>query len=182
MKSALVLAAYNLALARENELGLCTLCSSCTSALTEAAHHLTEDGNARKEINENLARVGLVYEGRIKVRHFARILYEEIGLDAIRKHIEKDLSDLRIAIHYGCHYLKPSEIYNGFDNVEDPKTLDALVSITGATVVKYAGEKRCCGGPVSRPPPRRSSPLRTRRWAAAAAAAAATNKPSQSPR
>ncbi len=148
MKSALILAAYNLALARQNQSGLCTLCSSCTSALTEAAHHLTEDGNTRKEINETLARVGLAYEGPIKVRHFARILYEEIGLNAIQKHLEKDLSDLRIAIHYGCHYLKPSEIYNGFDNVEDPKTLDALVSITGATVVKYAGEKRCCGGPV----------------------------------
>lgn len=148
MKSARILAAYNLALAHENDMALCTLCSSCTSALTEAAHHLTEDGTARNEINETLARVGLTYEGHVKVRHFARILYEEIGLDTIRKHLEKDLSDLRIAIHYGCHYLKPSEIYNGFDNVEDPKTLDGLVSVTGATVVKYAGEKQCCGGPV----------------------------------
>jgi heterodisulfide reductase subunit B len=55
---------------------------------------------------------------------------------------------LKIAVHYGCHYLKPSEIYDDFDPVEDPVTLDDLVAVTGAQVVDYAGKKRCCGGPV----------------------------------
>ena len=148
MESALVLAAYNLALARKQGLDVCTLCSSCTSALTEAVHHLDEDEQAREKVNKSLARAGLTYDGPVKVRHFARILYEEIGPDEIQKHLQKDLSDLQIAIHYGCHYLKPSEIYDGFENVEDPKTLDALVSTTGAKIVDYAGKKRCCGGPV----------------------------------
>ncbi|MBN1847513.1 MAG: hypothetical protein JW932_02925 [Deltaproteobacteria bacterium] len=148
LSSALILAAYNLALAKKQGLDVCTLCSSCTSALTEAVHHLDKDENAREVVNKSLAKAGLVYESPVRVRHFARILYEEIGPDAIQKHFQKDLSDLHIAIHYGCHYLKPSEIYDGFDNVENPKTLDALVSITGAKVVDYAGKKRCCGGPI----------------------------------
>jgi heterodisulfide reductase subunit B len=147
-KSALILAGYNLALAEKNKLDLCALCSSCTSALTEASRHLSEHENQRAEVNESLGRVGLKYEGRVKVRHFARILYEEVGLDELKKHLTKSLEGLRVASHYGCHYIKPSEIYDNFDQVEDPHTLDAMIALTGATVVDYSNKKRCCGGPV----------------------------------
>ncbi|MBU2499372.1 MAG: CoB--CoM heterodisulfide reductase iron-sulfur subunit B family protein [Proteobacteria bacterium] len=148
LKSAMTLSAYNLALAEKRGLDLCTLCSSCASALTEAAHHLSEDERAREEINANLSRVGLQYNGGVKVRHFARVLYEEVGLEELKKHFTKTLEGLRVASHYGCHYLKPSEIYEDFDQVEDPHTLDELVALTGATVVDYPNKKRCCGGPV----------------------------------
>ena len=147
-KSSLLLAAYNLSLAQERGLNVCALCSSCTSALTEAAHQLSEDSDMRDEVNEALSRVGRAYEGGVKVRHFARILYEEVGPDQIRRHLNRDLSNLGIAIHYGCHYLKPSEIYDNFDEVEDPQTLDTLVALTGAKVVDYKNKKSCCGGPV----------------------------------
>jgi heterodisulfide reductase subunit B len=147
-KSAMILAGYNLALAEKNNLDLCALCSSCTSALTEASHHLSERENEREEINESLSRVGLKYEGRVKVRHFARVLYEEVGLDELKKHFTKSLEGLRVASHYGCHYIKPSEIYDNFDQVEDPHTLDEMIALTGATAVDYVNKKRCCGGPV----------------------------------
>lgn len=148
MRSAMILGAYNLALAQKSGLDLCALCSSCASALTETAHHLSENEEAREEVNAVLAKAGLKYEGNVKVRHFARILHEEVGVDEIKKACTQDLGELSIAIHYGCHYLKPSEIYEQFDNVEDPQTLDRLVSITGAKVVDYAGKKDCCGGPL----------------------------------
>jgi heterodisulfide reductase subunit B len=147
-RSSLVLGAYNLALAKEKNLDLCTLCSSCTSALAEVEHQLAEDEDTRREVNEALSRVGLCYDGRVKVRHFARILYEEIGPDEIKRHFSKSLDDLGIAVHYGCHYLKPSEVFDHFDEVEDPETLDTLVALTGARVIDYAGKKRCCGGPI----------------------------------
>ncbi len=146
--SAQVMAAYNLCLAQKKGLDILTLCSSCGSALTEAAYHLSEPGPLRDEVNENLARVGLTYEGRVRVRHFARFLFEAIGPERIKGHLKKDLRGLRVAIHYGCHYLKPSEIYEGFENVEAPNSLDALVALTGAEIVDYPGKKRCCGGPV----------------------------------
>ena len=147
-KSSMILGAYNLALAQKNDLDVCALCSSCTSALTELEHHLSEDGDMRKEVNEALSKAGLQYEGGVRVRHFARILYEEVGLDEIKTHFKRSLKDLNIAVHYGCHYLKPSEIYDHFDEAEDPKTIDALVALTDAGVIDYAGKKSCCGGPV----------------------------------
>jgi heterodisulfide reductase subunit B len=148
MVSSEIMAAYNLAMAQKHNLDILTLCSSCASALTEAAHHLSEDGQAREEVNKQLSRVGLTYEGNVKVRHFARVLFEDVGADKIREHFQKDLGDLKFAIHYGCHYLKPSEIYDGFDEVEAPKSLDELVKLTGAEVVDYPDKKKCCGGPV----------------------------------
>jgi heterodisulfide reductase subunit B len=147
-KSSLILGAYNLVLAKEKNLDLCTLCSSCTSALAEVEHQLAADEETRNEVNETLSRVGLRYDGRVKVRHFARILYEEIGPEKIKSHLSNSFDDLRIAVHYGCHYLKPSEVFDHFEEVEDPQTLDALVALTGASVIDYAGKKRCCGGPI----------------------------------
>jgi heterodisulfide reductase subunit B len=147
-QAALIVGAYNLALAQEKGLDVCTLCSSCTSALTELVHHLSENTDMKSQVNEKLIKVGLTYEGGVKVRHFARVLYEEVGPEEVKKHFLRGLDGLRIAVHYGCHYLKPSEIYDQFDNPESPHTLDSLVALTGAKVIDYGGKEVCCGGPV----------------------------------
>lgn len=148
LESSTLLGAYNLALAQKQGLDICTLCSSCTSALTESAHRLDHDEAAREAVNKDLDRLGLRYEGGTLVRHMARVLYEQVGKDEIRRHVKKPLDGLRVAAHYGCHYLKPSEIYEGFDDPENPRTLDELVALTGATPVDYKDKKRCCGGPI----------------------------------
>ena len=57
----------------------------------------------RAEVNETLAKVGLKFEGKVKVRHFARVLYEEVGLGSLKKSFVKSLEGLRVASHYGCH-------------------------------------------------------------------------------
>ena len=143
--SAQVMAAYNLCLAQEQHLDLCALCSSCASVLKEAAEQLSEAGPEREKVNKQLSKLGLRYEGHVKVSHFARSLYEDITPPKIRETIEKDLSGLKIAIHYGCHYLREPFVYDHLDNL---KSLADLISITGAQVVHYAGEDKCCGGPV----------------------------------
>jgi len=146
--AATLMAAYNLSLARKKGLDICSLCSSCASQLAEAAHHLSLDDGEKARVNERLSAVGLAYREGPRVRHFARILFEEVGAEAIKAHLKKDLGGLKIAVHYGCHYLKPSSIHDHFDDVEDPRSLEALVALTGAEVVDYPGKKMCCGGPV----------------------------------
>ncbi len=148
LHASMLLGAYNLALAQKRDLDICTLCSSCTSALTETAHRLDHDEAAREGVNRELERLGLQYEGGTRIRHFARVLYEEVGKPEIEKRLRVSLDGLRVAAHYGCHYLKPSEIYDGFDDPENPRTLDELVALTGAEPVDYKDKKRCCGGPV----------------------------------
>lgn len=148
IQDAYLLGAYNLALARSRDLDICALCSSCTSALSEAAHHLSLHEEDKVRINQRLAPAGLQLDEPPEVRHFARILFEDMDREAIQKALSVSLKGLRVAIHYGCHYLKPSSVHHHFDDVEEPRSIDELVALTGAEVVDYPGKKMCCGGPV----------------------------------
>jgi heterodisulfide reductase subunit B len=144
----LLMAARNLALAEAQGLDVLTLCSACTGTLTEANHRLKEDAKLRTWANEQLAEMGHSYAGTVRVRHFARMLYEEVGVDVLREAVTMDLSDFGFAPHYGCHYLKPSHLYDGFDDPENPQSLDRLIEATGARVVRYEDEGQCCGGGI----------------------------------
>jgi len=139
-------AAYNLALAEAEGLNMMTLCSACTGVLTETNHRLKEDEALRTEVNKKLSELGLEYKGKIDVRHFARILYEDYGIDKIREKIKKELKGFKFAPHYGCHYLKPSEAFNKFDDPENPRSLDELIRVTGAESIFYEDKLSCCGG------------------------------------
>jgi heterodisulfide reductase subunit B len=146
--SAMCLSARNLSVAESAGLDVATLCSACTSTLTECSKELEHNQELRDQVNEKLAVVNAEYNGGVTVKHFARILYEDVGPDRLRSEVKRKLTDLRVASHYGCHYLKPSEIYEGFDDHEFPRTLDELVAVTGATPVNYQNKMRCCGGSV----------------------------------
>jgi heterodisulfide reductase subunit B len=148
VKATMVMAAYNLALAEARDLPICTLCSACTSVLTETAHKLNHDGKLRTEMNKYLDKLGVQYKGTATVKHFARILYEDIGIEKLKEHVDIDLSGFSFAAHYGCHYLRPSEIYDDFDNVEKPVTIDALIKMTGAKTGEYEEKNLCCGGGI----------------------------------
>jgi heterodisulfide reductase subunit B len=148
-EAALLMAANNLALAEEQGLEICSLCSACTSTLVEANKHLQEDQSLREKINDQLtASTGRRYEGTIRVRHYARILYEEFGPERLRDMAVVDLSSFGFAAHYGCHFVKPAHIYDGFDDPEHPHTLGDLIEATGAQLVPYEEETECCGGGV----------------------------------
>ncbi len=146
--SAMCLAARNLSAAEAAGLDIATVCSACTATLTECSKELEHNDELREQVNEKLSVVDAGYNGGVNVRHFARILYEDVGLESLKAEVKRDLSDLKVACHYGCHYLKPSEIYESFDDPEFPTTLDELVAVTGATAVDYQNKMRCCGGSV----------------------------------
>jgi len=145
---ATVLAARNIAIAEEAGLNICTLCNACTGILTEVQKKLNEDEDLRKKVNKELEIFGKKYNKGVSIKHFSRILYENVGLSKIKEKIKVDLKKLRLAAHYGCHYLKPSEIYDGFDSPEAPHTLDDLISVTGAETIDYKTKLDCCGGAI----------------------------------
>lgn len=148
-ESFLLTAARNLILAEEKGMDICALCSACTSMLTEVNKELGENNEKRMKV---LRKLGIKRKFRfgnsVRVKHFARILYEDIGVSEIKSKIQKDLSAIKIAAHYGCHYLKPSNIYDNFDNPEHPKSLGGLIEATGATLVDYENSNLCCGAGV----------------------------------
>ncbi len=146
--TSLVMAARNLCVAEENNLDIITICSACSFALTKTVKHIQENGGLKERINDALSSVDKEIKGTVKVKHFARFLYEDIGLRNIKNKIEKRLTGLRIAPHYGCYYLKPSDVFDNFDDPDAPTSLDQLIEVTGASSINYKDKQQCCGGAI----------------------------------
>ncbi|OGL42861.1 MAG: hypothetical protein A2W05_02285 [Candidatus Schekmanbacteria bacterium RBG_16_38_10] len=148
-ETALLLAARNLSLAEERGVEtICSICSACTENLTEMSRELNEDENLREEVNKKLKEINRQYKGGVKVKHIGRILYEDIGIEKIKKTVTRELKNISITPHYGCHYVRPSKIYDKFDDPEIPKSLEELIKVTGANYVSHQNGMLCCGGGI----------------------------------
>ncbi len=139
--------ARNLALAEKQGLDIVTLCKCCYGSLKKAEHLMKEDNSLRDEINVLLAKEGLEYRGTIEVRHFLSVLHKEIGIPALKEKVKNGFKDLKIATHYGCHALRPSDITQ-FDNPVAPVLFDQLVEVTGAKSIDWQLKLECCGAPL----------------------------------
>jgi heterodisulfide reductase subunit B len=139
----LAVAARNLSLAEELGVDIFTNCSGCTATLSET-HHLLEDPELRARVNRRLARIGREYHGTIRVRHIATVVRDEVGYEAVKASVTRPLDGLKVAIHYGCHLLKPSKIMQ-VDNPDNPEVMERLVAALGATPVRHRNWYLCCG-------------------------------------
>lgn len=138
------IAARNIAIGEEMGDEIVTECNGCYGSLFEANEMLKENDEKREEINEILAQTGdHQFKGTTNVRHFAEVLYNDVGLDKIAELFERPL-DINVAVHYGCHFLRPTA-EKQIDDAENPSILDELVEITGAKSVDYQGKMMCCG-------------------------------------
>jgi heterodisulfide reductase subunit B len=146
-KAFLFSSARNLALAEKKKLDVMTLCQCCYGTLKKADFLLKENASLRKEVNAILEREGLRYEGEVNVKHLLYVLHQEVGIEAIKKNITKTFKGLRIAAHYGCHALRPSQVVE-FDNPVAPSIFDQLVEATGAESVPWPMRLECCGAPL----------------------------------
>ena len=138
------IAARNLTLAEDLGADIMTECNGCFGSLFEANHMLKEDEEKRAKINANLAEIGKEFKGTTNVKHLAQILRDDVGFEKISSLIEKPL-DLNVAVHYGCHFLKPTAEIGIEDQAENPSILDELVELTGAKSVDYKDKMMCCG-------------------------------------
>lgn len=143
----LALAARNICIAEEMGADIITVCNGCTEVLTKANKELKSDPELRIKVNEVLAETGKEFKGTVEVKHFVRVLKEDVGLDKISKLITNPLDGLAVGAHYGCHILKPSDVME-FDDPEAPTTLDELIDLTGAKSVPYLNKLECCTGPI----------------------------------
>ncbi len=143
--AALLMAARNLAIAEEKGMDIIGICTGCMAILSEAKEYL-EDDNLRNRVNEKLKALGVKeYAGKVKVKHFARFLYEDYRLDRIKGKVAASLAPLKFGIHYGCHYMKPTHAHGCFDDPSTPSTIDDLINITGAKTINYPNKSLCCG-------------------------------------
>jgi len=146
---ALAMAAANIKKASNSNRDLVALCSACGEMLYKTEKRLEEDETTLKAVNKILAQANIEYKGeKPRVIHFARMLHDDYGLEKLKAQVKNPLTNLKIASHPGCHYVRPSSLYPGFDDPEFPGTLDRLVEATGAQPLDYEGKTDCCGGSI----------------------------------
>ncbi len=140
----LLTAARNLTVAEEAGRVFVTPCTGCFSTLKEAQVKLLSEPALREEVNTELARIGRRYRGTTDVMHVLDLLYQDVGPGALRNRVVYPMTGLRIAVHYGCHLLRPSgELL--FDDPFWPKKFDELVEALGADSLPYPSKMECCG-------------------------------------
>jgi heterodisulfide reductase subunit B len=137
-------AARNITLAEDLGHDIITTCSGCTATLSETNLALKDDQNLREQINKRLAKIGRQYKGTIDVRHAVTVLRDDFGLDRVKETVVRPLEGLKVAVHYGCHLLKPSRVMR-VDDPDHPTILENLIKAIGAEPIHHEKTLLCCG-------------------------------------
>lgn len=148
IESWLIVGARNITIAEENGTDIALMCNGCYGSLLEVNNILKTDPKKRAIVNSHLSKVGREFRGTIEVRHIIDILYNDFGLEKLQqrtKYGRKEKLDLNVAVHYGCHLVKPAASRPWDCDVEKPRFLDELVEITGAKSLDYTDKNMCCG-------------------------------------
>jgi heterodisulfide reductase subunit B len=138
------LGARNLAIAEKMGLDILTICSGCFETLKTVSVLLEEDEEYLKEIDGILNKINYQYTGKTKVYHFVELFSQPEWLEKIKNLTVKPLDNLTLAVHYGCHLVRPSKIMQ-FDHPEKPEKIDIILEALGAKTIEFASKLECCG-------------------------------------
>jgi succinate dehydrogenase / fumarate reductase cytochrome b subunit len=144
---ALALNARTFAQAEQLGLDVMTICGTCQGVMGAANKRLKTEPGLRERINRVLEPAGMTYRGTVQVKHLLWIVVSEVGLQRLGEQVRVSMEDFRIAPFYGCYILRPSWDL-GFDDPENPTSLEKVIRAVGGEPVAYAGRTKCCGFPI----------------------------------
>ena len=134
----------NLLRAREDGFdSVVTLCSMCYNTLKRANDLVREDPEKLDKLNLFMNREETDYTPDVKVYHLLELLRDVVGFDKVREAVKLPLEGMKLAAYYGCLLTRPESL--GFDDTEDPTSIDNLIKAMGAEPVDYPYKLECCG-------------------------------------
>jgi heterodisulfide reductase subunit B len=138
-----LLSARNLGISEKNGRDIVTVCSSCYLVFQKANHQIHDDPSLRADIRKALQTGGMDYHGNVRVWHLLELIVNDLGKEAIERHVVRPLDGLKVACYYGCQLIRP---YGEVDDPEFPVLLNRLMEWIGATPIDFGMEAKCCGG------------------------------------
>ncbi|GAW30022.1 MULTISPECIES: CoB--CoM heterodisulfide reductase iron-sulfur subunit B family protein [unclassified Carboxydocella] len=133
--------ARNLALAEEQGKDVVAPCAACYQRLVTADYEMREQPETRARVEKLIQRP---WQGKVKVLSILDV-FNQIGLEQIRKAAVKPLVGLKVACYYGCYLVKPPKIAH-VDDPENPMLMDNILRTLGAETVDWPFKTECCGG------------------------------------
>jgi CoB--CoM heterodisulfide reductase subunit B len=140
----ILVAARNLALAEQSGLPLLTPCNGCYSTLKTVLGNIMDSAALREKVTSQLRTVGLDFQGKAVVRHLIEVLHDDVTPARISGLVTRPMRGLKIAVHYGCHMMRPANRLR-FDDPLHPEKYDTLVRALGAESAPYETKMLCCG-------------------------------------
>ncbi len=118
-------------------------CAACYGRLAGAAHEVDGDPALRSEVAGILERP---LEHPPEIINVVGFL-QQLG-PAIRDKLAKPLEGLRVACYYGCLLVRPHKV-TGFDDPEQPESMEQVCAAVGAEPVTWNKRLECCGAGFS---------------------------------
>jgi heterodisulfide reductase subunit B len=130
-------------------------CNGCYNSLMRGRDFLKTQEVAQKtmeifnklketmtEVNPNKYKI--LEEPRVRFIHDLDFLY--LIRNDLLNSLKFDLKNLKVAVHYGCHYLNLSRDKRSFEPyLKDKAKLDDLIELFGGSPVNYQEKESCCG-------------------------------------
>lgn len=136
------LAAHNLALSETQSVADVVIpCPFCFRRLLSAQSELAVDPDLKARVE---GAIEAEVNGTTGVHSLLGFLTERVGAAGVRDKVRRPLKGLRVAPYYGCYLVKPHGV-TGFDDPENPTSMDSLLSALGADVVDWDFKTECCG-------------------------------------
>ena len=146
--AAFLLSARNLSLAHKaaGNRDLLAPCAACFLVLRKTQDYAQKYPSIKSEVAESLKAVNLPAMNSVKVRHPLEMLYNDVGLDAIKAKVARRWHGGHVACYYGCQAVRP---YGEADRQHNPMRMDQLLNAAGIHTVDYALKTKCCGGSLT---------------------------------
>jgi heterodisulfide reductase subunit B2 len=138
-RAAVALPARNLVMASKTQGPLLTPCAACFHRLRLCQAHLQEHP-------QDHPRSAAVTQ--VDVVHINEMLMRDEILKKIHTHILRPLAGLKVVPYYGCLTVRPPRAMKRLDP-ENPREMDALLTIMGAEVINWSYKTDCCGGSLA---------------------------------
>lgn len=116
-------------------------CTTCYNVLRRTNHVIRSDEGIREKLN---FFIEADYDGGLEVVDVLQIIRDEVGFEAVAHAVRNPLEGLKVAAYYGCMVLRPPKEV-AYEDPENPRALDDLITAAGAESVVYGHKGECCG-------------------------------------
>ncbi|WP_338823627.1 8-methylmenaquinol:fumarate reductase membrane anchor subunit [Moorella humiferrea] len=146
---------YNLILAEAAGNDLLVPCAACYNTLRTTQNFMATASREAKEMGQRAKEImGREYRGTIKVQHVIEVLAGPGVFTALERKVTKKLGEIPLASYYGCLLTRPPKVASFEANPEQPRLMDRLLTLCGATAVSWSHKNECCGASLSIPQPK----------------------------
>ena len=118
-------------------------CAACYNRLSVTQHELNKDKALKARVSDILQ---MPLSGNIQILNVMQFIDKYIA-DKIADKMVKPF-ERKVVCYYGCLLVRPQEVLK-FDRLEDPQSMDTLMTQIGATAMDWGYKTECCGAGFS---------------------------------